>query len=184
MISLIAITVFMLCISSFGCATLMEVYKKKIRKDKASTVEIRIVSAVLSLLIGFFFKCAGVLFPITSTIVPSMATVGVWIDMVIYSAIIWFLQLKEDMTLLKQLIKLAAPLVAKSDFTGVVKTLINTTGASKDDIVTMLNLLSVTKENATELLQKLGIDDTSAQEIIEKVYGALSDDTATETVTE
>lgn len=84
----------------FGISSLMEIYKKMIRKDKAKKFEIYLIAEVLSTL-------AVAILVILNIFKPILGLIGapLWADYIFYNIIIYIFQLQADMKIIKKLIR-------------------------------------------------------------------------------
>ena len=94
------IYVILLAAEVLGVASLMEVYKKSIRKNKATTWEIRGVGLVASAL------AIGVLI-LAQVFQPFLGLIGakLWMDYLFYVLVFYFLQMQADMKVVKKIVK-------------------------------------------------------------------------------
>lgn len=170
MIAQIALTLVMLCLISFGISTLMEIYKKKIRKDKASVWEIRAVSLGLSAVATLLVVVTGLFQPIITLVFPSAT---VWLDYILYCVIIWVLQLQEDLKILKMLMRLSASKAVDADFKKLVESFKAKTGVDAADVAVVLAALGYGEDKAREILKELSVSDEDVEAIITKLKEAL-----------
>lgn len=92
-----------------GVASLMEIYKKTIRKDKAKKPEIYIVAEILTILCIVVLKGLKIFKPILGLIGAPL-----WADYVLYNIGIYIFQMQADMKIIKKLIKSCASEFLKS----------------------------------------------------------------------
>lgn len=164
----IVLQVVMLAMSSLGIATLMEWYKKKIRKDQAKIWEIRTIAGVVSAGVAVLFKVCGVFTPIISYFWPSVI---VWVDVLLYAVVIYLFQLYGDMDMVKHVIRIAADAAFESDaLSGEIERFIKefetSTSIKAKDVVKVLLLVGVTKEKLESALEQIGLSDEKAKELI------------------
>ena len=93
----------------FGVASLMEVYKKTIRKNKANKIEIYIVAEILTILCIVILKGLNIFKPILGLIGAPL-----WADYILYNIGIYIFQMQADMKIIKKLIKSCASEFLKS----------------------------------------------------------------------
>lgn len=93
----------------FGISSLMEIYKKMIRKGNAKKFEIYIIAEVLSALAVTILVVLNIFKPILGLIGAPL-----WADYIFYNIIIYVFQLQADMKIIKKLIKSCASEFLKS----------------------------------------------------------------------
>lgn len=92
-----------LLLELLGISTLVEIYKKLIRKDKTGVWENRIVSFILSTGAVFFLDYIHIFLPMLGQLgAPA------WVDHVAYIVVFYILQLFIDMKIVKKIIKAMA----------------------------------------------------------------------------
>lgn len=91
------IYIMFLLLDILGVATVIEFYKKALRKDKARTWEIRIIAFILSVV-------NIALLPLMNLFQPVLGLLGapLWADYTFYTLIFFTLQLQADMKLIKK----------------------------------------------------------------------------------
>ena len=185
MLSTIFTQIVIVCLVSFGIGTLMEWYKKKVRKDQAGVWEIRGIAFVLSFGVAALFAFTGIAYPVFETLFANMgATLAKILDIVLYGAVIFGLQLQGDMKLIKGLLKLVA---SKVDFTSIVALLENlkkATGIKPVTIANLLVLFGLTDEKCIEALVAAGIPQEEAVRIMVEVQKALNPNLTKDQVTD
>lgn len=170
MVAQIALTLVMLCLVSFGISSLMEVYKKKIRKDQAGVWEIRGVSLVLSAAATALVVLTGLYQPIIPLIFKDAS---VWLDYILYGVIIWVLQLQGDLKMLKAVIRISASKAIDADFKKIVESFKTKTGVEAADVAKVLAALGYGEDKAKEVLKELDVADEDIEAIIAKLKEAL-----------
>ena len=175
MLSTIFTQIVVVCLVSFGIGTLMEWYKKKVRKDQASVWEIRGIALVLSLGVAALFAFTGIGFPVFETLFTKMAPVLAKIlDIVLYGVVIFVLQLQSDMKLLKGIIRLVASRVDFSSIVALLENLKKTTGIQPSTIANILVMFGLTDDKCIEALVAAGIPQEEAVRIMIEVQKALN----------
>ena len=166
----IVLQVIMVVLGSYGIGTLMEIYKKKIRKDQAKVWEVRVIAGVLSCLAAIGFKITGLFTPVITAIWPS---VTVWVDVALYAVVIFVCQLEADMKTVKMLIKLATQNFL-NDKEAIIaelkKYILDFNAKTKVNVQLVVNLLKavgVTEETIEGFLKDIGVDEAKASLIIE-----------------
>lgn len=104
----LGIYVVLLCMEIMGISIFMESYKKVIRKDKAflwETKGIGLVSSVLAVLL-----LVGI-----SVFKPVLGLIGapIWADYILYTIVIYFMQMQADMKVIKKVIMAFLPSLLK-----------------------------------------------------------------------
>lgn len=91
------IYVMFLLLDALGVATIIEFYKKNLRKDKAGIWEIRAIALVLSVL-------NIALLPLLNLFQPVLGLLGapVWADYILYTVLFFVVQMQADMKLIKK----------------------------------------------------------------------------------
>lgn len=183
MLSTIFTQIVIVCLVSFGIGTLMEWYKKKVRKDQAGVWEIRGIALVASLAIAALLVFTGIAYPVFATLFKSMAPVlAKVLNIVLYGVVIFVLQLQSDMKLIKSIIRLAAGQV---DFEGVVALIQNlkkATGVKPATIAQAMILLGITEEECIKVLVQAGVTQEDAVKIMNEVIKALNENTTKEEI--
>lgn len=82
-------------------SSIMEIYKKNVRKDHFNLWEIRALALVFSVGCVALLDCSELLYPLFSDMFGS----DLWLDYLIYLIIFYFLQLKCDMLIVKKAMK-------------------------------------------------------------------------------
>ena len=104
----IAIYVILLCLEIMGISIFMEWYKKQLRKDNFKKWEVYIIA--------FFLSFASVMALIGINVFkPILGLIGapLWVDIIIYTLIIFILQLQTDMKIVKKFIESFLPILLK-----------------------------------------------------------------------
>lgn len=166
----IVLQLVLIALGIFGIGTLMEVYKKKIRKDQAKVWEIRLISGALSIGVAVAYKVTGLFTPVISAIFTNVTP---WVDVALYAVVIFFGQLEADMKTVKDLIKLSTNAVINNkeavkveldkfllDFNAKTKVNINL-------VVNLLKVVGVTEKTIEGYLKEVGVEDGKAAIIIE-----------------
>lgn len=91
------IYIMFLLLDVLGVATLIEIYKKGLRKDKAGVWEIRAVALVLSVV-------DIAILPLMNLFYPVLGLLGApaWTDFALYTILFFVLQRQADMKLIKK----------------------------------------------------------------------------------
>ena len=110
-----------LSLEIFGTATLVEIYKKRIRKDKSKKWENRLVAGVLSSLDVLILILLHIFKPILGLIGAPL-----WADHTLYLVGFFILQKTADMQIIKKLIR------------SCVKSILSTYGFSNEQIELIL----------------------------------------------
>lgn len=86
-----------------GVASLMEIYKKQIRKNKAKKFEIYIIAEILTAL------SIGILYGL-HIFKPILGLIGapLWSDIILYDILLFIFQMQADMKIIKKVIKSCA----------------------------------------------------------------------------
>lgn len=183
MFSTIFTQIVIVCLVSFGIGTLMEWYKKKLRKDQAVTFEIRAIALVLSFGLAALLTFTGIAYPVFATFFKSMSPVlAKVLNVVLYGVVIFVLQLQSDMKLLKSIIKLAAGNVDLKDVVSLVQNLKKTTGVKPSTIAQAMVLLGITEDDCIKVLVEAGITQEDATKIMNEVMKALNENTTKEEI--
>ena len=166
----IVIQLLMVVLGSFGIGTLVEFYKKKIRKDKAGVWEVRAIAAVLSCLAAIGFKITGLFTPVITAIFTNLT---VWVDVALYAVVIFVCQLEADMKTVKAIVKIATQAVLKDknaivtelkqfilDFNAKTKVNVNL-------VVKLLQAVGVTEDTVESYLKEIGVDDVKSKIIVD-----------------
>ena len=171
------IQLLMVVLGSFGIGTLVEFYKKKIRKDQAKVWEIRVIAAVLSCLAAVGFKVTGLFTPVITAIFTELT---VWVDVALYAVVIFVCQLEADMKTVKAIVKLATQSLL-NDKAAVVeelrKFILDFNAKTKVNVNLVVNLLiavGVTEDTIEGYLKSIGVDEAKAQIIIDAFKEALT----------
>ena len=90
-------------------SSIMEIYKKMIRKDRAKKFEIYIIAEVLSAFAIAILVLLGIFKPILGLIGAPL-----WSDYVFYNILIFIFQMQADMKIIKKLIKSCASELLKA----------------------------------------------------------------------
>jgi len=172
----IVVQLLMVVLSSFGIGTLMEFYKKKIRKDQAGVWEVRIIAGVLSCLAAVGFKITGLFTPVITAVFPNLT---VWIDVVLYAIVIFVCQLQADMRTVKTIVKIATQ-AALNDKAAIVeelrKFILEFNARTKINVELVVKLLiatGVTEDTIEGYLKGIGVDDNKAQIIMDAFKEAI-----------
>ena len=166
----IVLQLVLIALSVFGISTLMEFYKKNIRKDKAGVWEIRLISGAISILAAVGFKITGLFTPIITAIFTNLTP---WIDVALYAVVIFFLQLEADMKTLKAIVRFStnAVLTEKGAVVEEIKKFMldfNTkTKLNITLIVNVLKAIGLTEETVEGYLVEIGVDEIRREVIIE-----------------
>ena len=166
----IVLQLVLIALSVFGISTLVEFYKKNIRKDNAKVWEIRVVSGALSILAAVGFKVTGLFTPIITAIFTSLTS---WIDVALYAVVIFLLQLEADMKTLKAIVKfstqnlLSNKEAIKAEIDKFLLDFNAKTKVNVNFVVNALKLIGVTEETVESYLKEVGVDDAKAAIIIE-----------------
>ena len=172
----IFVQIFMVCLVSFGIGTLMEWYKKKLRGDKASVAEIRIIAGVLSVVTSALLRFGGLSLNVFGTLFPSMgATLATVLNIVLYAVAIFILQMQSDMKLLKSIIKLVSSSVTVDEIAELLANLTKTTGITTKVIANFLSLFNLTDDKIISVLLKAGVPEADAVTIMVEIHKALGD---------
>ena len=116
-----------------GIASLMEIYKKQIRKNNAKKFEIYAIAEFLTILsIGVL--CGLHIFK------PILGLIGapLWSDLVLYNVIIFIFQMQADLKIIKKVIKSCA------------ESFLISHGLTKEQVEDIFNSLEKKEEIATE----------------------------------
>ena len=173
----IIIQVLMVVLGSFGIGTLMEFYKKKIRKDEAKVWEIRLISVVLSCAAAVGFKITGLFTPVLTAIWPNLT---VWVDVALYAVVIFVCQLEADMKTVKAIVKIATQAVLKdkeSIVTELKQFILDFNAKTKVNVNLVVNLLQVvgvTEDTIEGYLKEIGVDDVKAKIIVDAFKEAVA----------
>lgn len=172
----IVIQLLMVVLGSFGIGTLMEFYKKKIRKDQVKVWEVRVIAGVLSCLAAIGFKITGLFTPIITAIFTELT---VWVDVALYAVVIFVCQLQADMKTVKAIVRLATQSFLNDkavvveelrqfilDFNAKTKVNVNL-------VVKLLIATGVTEDTIEGYLKEIGVDDTKTKIIMDAFKEAL-----------
>ena len=183
MLSTIFTQIVVVCLVSFGIGTLMEWYKKKVRKDQAGVWEIRGIALVASLLLGTLLTLTGIAYPVFATLFKNMAPVlAKVLNIVLYGVVIFVLQLQSDMKLIKSIIRLAAGQVDFKDIVALVQSLKKATGVKPATIAQAMVLLGITEDDCIKVLVEAGVSQEDAVKIMNEVIKALNENTTKEEI--
>ena len=166
----IVLQLVLIALGIYGISTLMEFYKKNIRKDKAKVWEIRLVSAALSILTAVAYKVTGLFTPVITAIFTNLTP---WIDVALYAVVIFVGQLEADMKTVKAIVKFSTSAIINNkeavkaeldkfllDFNAKTKVNINL-------VVNLLKIVGVTEDSVEGYLKEVGVEDAKAAIIIE-----------------
>jgi len=182
----VLLQVILLGLASLGISTLMEWYKKTVRKDQAGVWEIRIVAGVASCVAAVLFKVCGVFTPVISAIWPAVTP---WLDVVLYAVVIYLFQLYGDMQIVKNVIKYVTDrLLDKNKLPEEIKNMIqefeSTTGFDVKEIAQALALTGLTEEKVIKAIEQIGLSEEKTAELVEAYKQAVLDKLAKEEVKE
>ena len=141
-----------------GVSSLVEFYKKVIRKDKAGVWEIRIVAAVLSIGVSVLMCLTGLAYPFFDAQV---------INIIIYSVVIFLIQLFLDMKIIKMILAKALEYI---DIEKFITTVLAKLGISIEKVRKILDFLNITEDKLREALKSVGIADDVIEKIIDLLY--------------
>lgn len=171
------------CLVSFGIGTLMEWYKKKIRKDQAGIWEVRGIAFVLSFGAAALFNFTGIAYPVFATLFKNMgAGLANILNIVLYGAVIFVLQLQSDMKLVKGIIKYAAGKVSFEEIVRIISTFEKVTKVNVKTIANILLLFGLTEEKCIEVLVQAGFSHDDAIQVMNEVARALNPNATAEDV--
>lgn len=124
----IAIYVILLCLEVMGISMFMEWYKKCFRKDDFKKWEIYSMAVVLSFIAVMLLIGINVFKPVLGLIGAPL-----WVDIVVYTACIFLLQMQTDMKIVKKIMDSFLPtLLKKSGLSDTqVKEILDTIESSK-----------------------------------------------------
>jgi len=176
--------VFIVCLVSLGIGTLMEWYKKKVRGDKAGVWEIRGIALVASLAVGALLVFTGIAYPVFASLFPNMATaLANVLNLVLYGAVIFVLQLQSDMKLVKSILRLVSSKVSFEDIVKILESFKKATGVKPATIANLMVLLGVTDDVCVEALVKAGVPEEEAVKIMIELNKALNPNATNEEIT-
>ena len=183
MLSTIFTQIVIVCLVSFGIGTLMEWYKKKVRKDQAGVWEIRGIALVVSLAVATLMTFTGIAYPVFATLFSSMsAGLAKVLNIVLYGVVIFVLQLQSDMKLIKSILKMAAGQVDFKDIVDLVQSLKKATGVKPATIAQAMVLLGITEDDCIKVLVEAGVSQEDAVKIMNEVIKALNENTTKEEI--
>ena len=104
----IAIYVILLCLEIMGISMFMEWYKKCFRKDNFKKWEIYSIAVVLSFVAVMLLIGINVFKPVLGLIGAPL-----WVDIIVYTACIFLLQMQTNMKIVKKLIDSFLPTLLK-----------------------------------------------------------------------
>lgn len=175
MLGILFTQLVVVCLVSFGIGMLMEWYKKKIRKDQAGIWEIRGIAFVLSFGVAALFNFTGIAYPVFATLFKNMgAGLANILNIVLYGAVIFVLQLQSDMKLLKGIIKFTAGKVSFAEIVRIIESFGKITKVNVKTIADILVLFGLTEEKCIEVLVEAGIGHDDAIQIMNEVVKALN----------
>lgn len=123
---------------AFVVSFLMEMYKKKVRKDNFKVWEVRLLGLLLSAACVMLLHFSDLIYPLFRSMFGS----DLWLDYLIYLVLFYFLQMNVDLRILKGVIKSL-----------VLQWLRSTTGLSEDTLEEILD--KIKKEREKELQENL-----------------------------
>ncbi len=162
--------IVMVGLGVFGIASLMEWYKKNIRKDQAKVWEIRLVSAALSIVAAIGYKVTGLFTPV---ITYFFTQVTVLVDVALYAVVIWLLQLQADMGILKAIVKVATnrlptgEAILTDEMKRRIKVFEVNTRLDVDLVIVLLRLAGFTKDTVRKALAEIGVDEDKIDRIVD-----------------
>lgn len=185
MLSTIITQIVIVCLVSFGIGTLMEWYKKKVRKDQAGVWEIRGIAVVVSLAVAALMTFTGIAYPVFASLFSGMsAGLAKVLTIILYGAVIFVLQLQSDMKLLKGILRLVAGQVSFEDIVKLLESLEKTTGIKPATIAKVMLWTGLTDDKCVEALVVAGISKEDAVKIMVDVQKALNPNATVEQITE
>lgn len=183
MLGIIFTQIVVVCLVSFGIGTLMEFYKKNIRKDQASVWEIKGIAFLLSFGAAALFHFTGISYPVIATLFKSMNSgLATFLNIALYGVVIFGLQLQSDMKLLKGIIKYAAGKISFEEIVRIITKFGDTTKIDIKAIADLLVLFGLTEDKCIEVLVKAGINYDDAAKIMVEVIKALNPNGSTEAI--
>lgn len=145
-------------LSVLGVSALVEFYKKTIRKGQASSLEVKLVAAVVSIGVAALICLKGLAFlPVENMI----------LNIAIYAVVIFVLQLFLDMKLIKKIIASALEYIDIDKLAGII---LGKFGITMDKIRSILDSLKITKEKLEKALKDAGVSDAVIEKIIKLIY--------------
>lgn len=145
-------------LSVLGIATLVEFYKKTIRKGNAKNWENWIVGAVLSVGFAILDCLKGLAYPFVSNQI---------INILIYAAVFFVVQLFVDMKLIKKLISSA---IASMDLEKFVLIVLDKLGISLDKVKDVLKKLGITREKLKNALVDAGFPEDKVEKLLDMLF--------------
>lgn len=145
-------------LSVLGVSALVEFYKKTIRKGQASSLEVKLVAAIISIGVAALICLKGLAFlPVENMI----------LNIAIYAVVIFVLQLFLDMNLIKKIIASALEYIDIDKLAGII---LGKFGITMDKIRSILDSLKITKEKLEKALKDAGVSDAVIEKIIKLIY--------------
>lgn len=154
-------TIIILCLSVFGVASLMEFYKKTIRKGNSQTWENWLVGGVLSFGTSALIVLTGMLGN------PLPFNLPVWAGILIFGAVFFFVQMFVDMKIIKQIVK---SVVSQKDVAAYADILLSKVGLSLDKVRDILKNTGITEEKFREYMKKIEIADDDIEVLVKLLY--------------
>lgn len=145
-------------LSVLGVSALVEFYKKTIRKGQASSLEVKLVAAVISIGVAALICLKGLAFLPVGNMILNIA---------IYAVVIFVLQLFLDMNLIKKIIASALEYIDIDKLAGII---LGKFGITMDKIRSILDGLKITKEKLEKALKDAGVSDAVIEKIIKLIY--------------
>lgn len=146
-------------LSIFGVASIMEFYKKTIRKGQSKTWENWVVGAVLSFGVATLDCLTGIAY----IFFPNAMVVNI----LIYGVVFFFVQMFVDMKIIKALITSA---MATMDIEKFVLIILDKFGLTVDKIKGILKKLGITQEKFAEALRDAGFPEDKIETLIKMFY--------------
>lgn len=145
-------------LSVLGVSSLVEFYKKTIRKDQSKKWENWLVGAVLSIGFSALICLKGLAYPFFGNMLLNIA---------VYAVVIFLLQMFIDMKFVKKII---ASALEHADIEKLIPTIIEKLGISMDKVRSILKSLNITAAKLKKALADAGISEAVIEKIIAILY--------------
>lgn len=152
----------------FGVSSLVEFYKKTIRKGNAKKWENWLVGGVLSVGMAALICLTGIAYPVFS---------NVYVNLGAYAVVIFLVQFFLDMKVIK---KVLASALENTDVTKLIGVILPKLGLTPEKVKDFLKSLGITRETLVLKLIEAGLSKDKAEEVAQAIFGDPEEVKATE----
>ncbi len=145
-------------LSAFGISSLVEFYKKTIRKGKAGAPENWVVGGVLSVGFSVLTCIAGLSYPLFSSTLMNIA---------LYSVLFFLIQFFLDMKVIK---KILASALENTDISKLLDAILPRIGLSKSKVKKILLNIGIDRGRLVEVLVKEGLSAETAEGFSDAIF--------------